>query len=548
MSFLTIFFVIFLTKEAISFENFDFKIKTIHKYISSSEKNCTDIVSFFQTRADRFNPLINAIISRNPNILQQAIDLDNYYHTNKRLKGKLHCIPLAVKDNIDIAGIPTTGGIKALKDSIPKKNALVVDRLLDQGAIILFKTNLGELAYGDRISELFGECMNPFDSKRSCGPSSFGSGASVSAGLAVISIGTDTSGSNLYPGSFNGIFSFRPALNSIPLDGIIPLFDKADTVGPFAKHLDDLVTTLSIMAEDPSIEQQYSNNIAFDQLKVGVVSNFVNNFDLSSMDIEKIGSMYNIDPEVKQAFDNTINRLKNLEIPVKEFSLSDNDFENLFKKLEEIFDLTVGCLFASKKESMNLYFSNDQRFGVNSPVKNFDELLQSQFLNEDWKGIFEYSLSLSNDREAICNAFDSKSAEIKDLVLSWYNDHDLDCLIVPTSSKLPDLRENSYDSNSIDSTIIIGYMIGLPIINLPVDYSKKNSDAPDGLPIGLSLIARPERLNKVLKISQAYETNFGIKKLPSRMPLFTLPNTLLNKAIKHELSVSIFILLIAFYF
>lgn len=544
ISFLTVFLVIILQKEVKSFSNFDFKIETIHKLISSGEKNCTEIVQFFQIRINKYNPLINAIVSQNPNALQQAAELDNFFVINKNFKGSLHCIPLAVKDNIDISGIPTTGGIKALKDSIPKKNALVIDRLLAQGAIILFKTNLGELAYGNRISELVGECMNPFDSKRSCGPSSFGSGASISAGLSVISIGTDTSGSILYPGSYNGIFSFRPALNSTPLDGIIPLFEKADTVGPFAKHLDDLVTTLSVMADNASIKQEYSNNISYDQLKIGVVSNLVNNFDLNFLNTQKFGSIYRIDPEVKQAFENTIYRFKILGIPVKEFSLNMTEFEDLFKKLDDIFDSYVNCLIGSKKQSMNFYFSDDQRFGPDSPIKTFDEFFSSELLNDYWREDFNVSQIVSNDPniKSECDNFVLKSKMINKLISSWYDMHNLDCFIVPTSTSLPKLNVQIEEDIFLDSTIIIGILAGFPILNLPVGFSKKKLDASDGLPIGLSLISKPDRLIKVLKISQAYEKNFGLTKLPSRMPLINLS----NKAIQLR-QLSVYILIFFFF-
>ncbi|RNA08996.1 amidase [Brachionus plicatilis] len=486
--------VLFCQKEVVSFKNFDFKIETIHSLISSGEYNCTNIVQFFQSRVVKYNPMINAIISNNPIALQQAADLDNYFHRNKKFKGLLHCVPLAVKDNIDVTGIPTTGGIKSLRYSIPNKNALVIDRLLAQGAIILFKTNLGELAFGSRISEIVGECMNPFDSERSCGPSSFGSGAAVSSGLSVISLGTDTSGSVLYPGSFNGIFSLRPALNTTPLDGIIPLFEKADTVGPFAKHLDDLVTTFSIMAQNDSIRNEFSNKIPLDQLKIGVISNFVDNLVHFVF-----GSKYEMDQEVKLAFERTINRFKILGLSVQEFSLNKTEFENLFYLLDNMFDSYVQCLISSKKKSMDYYFGDVQRFESDSPFRTFEQLFKSKFLNDYWREDFNISLILANDQSE-CNIFDLKVEEMKNLIFKWYEQHDLDCIIIPTSTNLPDIREQKEDSDFLTSAVFFGILTGLPTLNLPVGFSEKSENAPDGLPIGLSLMSKPDQLNKLNKM------------------------------------------------
>jgi aspartyl-tRNA(Asn)/glutamyl-tRNA(Gln) amidotransferase subunit A len=98
----------------------------------------------------RYNPNVNAIISINPKALSKAVELDNYFFKNNKLSGKLHCIPIIVKDNIDVAGIATTAGVNALRNSVPNKNALVVDRLQAEGAIFISKGNLAEFAIGSR--------------------------------------------------------------------------------------------------------------------------------------------------------------------------------------------------------------------------------------------------------------------------------------------------------------------------------------------------------------------------------------------------------------
>jgi amidase len=190
-------------------KDFDFRISYVHKLIRIQNWNCTDIVNYFIERSIKYNARLNAIISFNPRALDQALLLDNLYKKTGTFKGKLHCVPFVIKDNIDVVGMPTTGGIKALRNSFPNKDSLVVGRLIAEGAIIISKANLGELAWGIDQSEMGGQCKNPYDARRSCGPSSIGSGAAIGSSLGIVALGTDTDGSIIVPGSYNSIFALR---------------------------------------------------------------------------------------------------------------------------------------------------------------------------------------------------------------------------------------------------------------------------------------------------------------------------------------------------
>lgn len=141
----------------------DFSIHSVHEFIRAGG-SCAQVVDFYLERAYRYNPMLNAIISFNPRLKSEAIELDELYNANRRrhqgryyggyangtMKGRLHCVPVLVKDNVDVKEMPTTGGIKALRYSIPNKDALVVKRLRDEGALIVAKTNLAELGAGER--------------------------------------------------------------------------------------------------------------------------------------------------------------------------------------------------------------------------------------------------------------------------------------------------------------------------------------------------------------------------------------------------------------
>jgi len=183
---------------------------------------------------------LNAFITLEPDkVRAAACHADQRRQRGDRL-GPLHGVPLAIKDNIDTADYPTTAGTPALATHRPKRNAPVVQRLLDAGALILGKANLQELAYGPTSNNAaFGPVRNPYDPTRIPGGSSGGTGAAVAARIEPAGLGTDTAGSVRVPGSLCGITTFRPSTLRWPQAGIVPISHTRDTAAPMARHVAD---------------------------------------------------------------------------------------------------------------------------------------------------------------------------------------------------------------------------------------------------------------------------------------------------------------------
>jgi Asp-tRNA(Asn)/Glu-tRNA(Gln) amidotransferase A subunit family amidase len=150
-------------------------------------------------------------------------------------------IPFAVKDNIDVLGLPTTGGTELLRSSFPSVTATVVSRITGAGAVVVGKTNLHELAFGITSNNgSFGPVRNPHDTERSAGGSSGGSAVAVALGIVPFALGTDTGGSMQIPAAHCGIVGMRPSTGRYPADGVLRLSPTRDTIGVMASTVSDV--------------------------------------------------------------------------------------------------------------------------------------------------------------------------------------------------------------------------------------------------------------------------------------------------------------------
>lgn len=215
--------------------------------IRAGKLKSEEVVKALADAAEKKKDLNAFITLDREGALKAARDADALA-AKKKFKGPLHGVPVVIKDNIHVAGMPNTAGTPALKDFRPKANAPVADRLVRAGAIVLGKTNMHELAFGITTNNAaFGPARNPYDPKRIAGGSSGGSGVAIAARMAPAGLGSDTGGSVRIPAALNGIAGLRPTLGRYPQEGITPIAHTRDTAGPMARTVEDLVLLDSVV-------------------------------------------------------------------------------------------------------------------------------------------------------------------------------------------------------------------------------------------------------------------------------------------------------------
>ncbi|HSF26161.1 MAG TPA: amidase [Actinomycetes bacterium] len=235
-------------------EDFDLveaSIAGIHEAYLCRALSCRELVEGYLERIQAYDaagPRLNCIITVNPDVRAQAAELDAALATGD-LAGPLHGIPIVVKDQIDVAGMPTTMGSTLFADYVPGRDSSVVSRLKAAGALILAKTTLGELGAGDTHGSLFGSTRNPYRLEHTPGGSSGGSAVAVAANLTTAALGQEGLASITRPSAWNSIVGMRPTAGLVSRAGAYSGWpNRASSIGPMARTVEDAARLLDVIA------------------------------------------------------------------------------------------------------------------------------------------------------------------------------------------------------------------------------------------------------------------------------------------------------------
>ena len=275
-------------------------VEEIQKNINNRQISIKEVLVYYLERIEKFNKDINAIVLQKDRelLIKEAEQKDNLKNSKKILNG----MPIAVKDLSDVVGLKTTYGYEGSKNNSPKKNSLSVDKLIDNGAIIIGKTNTAELGVGGHTTNrLFGPTSNVYNFEKSAAGSSGGASSAVAAGLLPFADGTDQMGSCRGPAAYANIYGYRPTPGLIAADRTYQNFDIPilTTPGCFAKTPNDMAFLIdAITGSHPldnisfdlnsSFRDKKFSEKEFSNLKIGWLSNMNDKSILVLEDIDCI--------------------------------------------------------------------------------------------------------------------------------------------------------------------------------------------------------------------------------------------------------------------
>ncbi len=443
-------------------------IENLAPLIRRKKLSPVELTRFLLERISRLQPTINAYITITEEVaLNQARQAEKEI-TKGHYRGVLHGIPIAIKDLIHTRGIRTTAGSRILKNFIPKENAIVVERLLLAGCILLGKTNLHEFAYGPtNINPHYGPVHNPWNTNRISGGSSGGSAASVISAQAIAALGTDTGGSIRIPAAACGCVGFKPSFGGVPMDGIIPLSPSLDHVGPLSRCVTDAALVFESIA-GPATRNSGFKRIA-PQIQKGVKS-------------FRIGIP-------RQFFFDRIQR---------EVRKSVLEAATVFEKLgAEIHEVNLRGM--RKTNSIAAEITGDEALAYHS--KWLDRR------PKDYGKDVRVRLAQSRKTSAVAyiQARQEMNAYRQRLIQAMDGFHLLMSPALPIVA--PDIEEADFGLNRSGKEIRTALLnltrpanlSGLPSISIPCGFSSK------GLPVGLQLIGHPSDEITLLRAAYAYE-------------------------------------------
>ncbi len=385
--------------------------------------------------------------------------------------GALAGTPIAVKDNIDVAGLPTSGGTSYLKFS-PEVNADVVTALRSEGAVVLGKANLHELAFGLTSNNgAHGPVRNPFDPSLSAGGSSGGSAAAVARGIVPLAIGTDTGGSVSVPAAFCGVYGLRPSTGRYPSDGVIGLSWTRDTAGLHTNSVADL----RFVDELITGEGDSSANPQPKQIRLGISDAYL--ADLEST--------------VGARFDEAVSALRDAGVTLVPIELADH-----FERTGE-FNMTVVAYESA--HTLISYFRGTGLSGLPDDLRATSAVTKSPDVAGVLGFIHENPVPASEYRRAATNRWQMRRQFISQLDAA-----EVHGIIFPTVPILPpplgldaEIEFNGTTRPIFDTLTrhtSPGSFMGMPMVTLP-------TGDPTQVPVGLTVMGRPFDDRGVLRIS-----------------------------------------------
>ncbi len=469
-------------------------IAQIQAALRARTLTCRALVERYLKRIDAYDkkgPALNAIVLVNPDALKIADDLDRRFAQSGPV-GPMHCVPVIVKDNYETIDMPTTAGSLSLKGMMTGKDAFIVKRLRDAGAVMIVKSNMAEFAFSpvETVNSILpGYTRNPYDTARVTAGSSGGSAAGAAANFGAIALASDTGDSIRGPAAHQALVGLRSTMGLVSRGGVVPLSLAADIAGVVTRTVADTAAALQVIAgEDPAdsataagrghVDANYAASLVRDGLKGARLGVLHHAYDTPTLD-----------SEVAAVFTSALGELRRAGAVV------------IDPAVIEGFDAMRrggggGC--NQFKYDLNKYLAG---LGDKAPMHSLEEIIKSRRFHPSIQARLESSQS-SDDvpgESPGCKSRDESRERLRAGVLKLMDDQRLDALVYATWSNPPrligDLNTPGGDNNQLFSP-----STGFPAITVPMGYTR------DGvLPAGLQFFGRAWSEATLIRFAYAYE-------------------------------------------
>ncbi len=442
--------------------------------IRHRELSPTALLEAHLDRIGRLQPALNAFITLTVEQARTQAEAAEIAVARGEYLGALHGIPIALKDLYKTAGIRTTLGSRFFADYVPSEDAFVVQKLRQAGAVIVGKTNLHEIALGvTNDNPHYGTCRNPWDTSRSPGGSSGGSGAALAAGLCMGALGSDTRGSIRIPASLCGVVGLKPSYGRISVRGVMPLAWPLDHVGPMARSVRDTALLLNALSgndpEDPFMVETRMEDFTAE------LGQPISGWRVAAAGDEFLGDDVAID--ILAAYDNAIQALRQLGVHVETVGLG---FLTEARSASQAITQTEAAVFHSER-----FAEHPEHFG--SDVRRRLEMGRAN-------SAADYACA----RRAQVILFH----QLRELFRQY------DLILTPTTPitapHFDDVEEMDRARASLSRYTSPFNLTGVPALSLHCDFSTA------GLPIGVQLIAPMWQETRLLRAAYALEQVFAL--------------------------------------
>jgi Asp-tRNA(Asn)/Glu-tRNA(Gln) amidotransferase A subunit family amidase len=485
-------------------------IADIHGAFRSGTLTCRDLVSRYLQRIaayDKQGPLINALVVVNPDALRVAEQLDQRFG-REGITGPLHCIPVIVKDNMETFDLPTSAGSRSLQGFVSERDAFIVRRIREAGAVILAKANMAEFAFSpyETVGSIIeGPTRNPYALDRVPAGSSGGTAAAVASNLGAVGLGTDTGNSIRGPSAHNALVGIRPTMGLVSRAGIVPLNLGADVAGPITRTVADAAVVLEVIAGADPADPATAVSSGREPPRLAT------HLDRTGLRGARIGILrqayerQSTDTEVVRVFGRALDEMRREGAVIVDSIVIDSAA------------MPRGNCNQTKAD-LNAWLASH---GERVPVHSLEEIIASgrfhPSIEQRLRGA--QAATLPPAENPGCRTRDESRARLRAAVVGIMDSLKLDALTYPTWSNPPRLIGDLTTPHG-DNNQLFAPSTGFPAITVPMGYLRG-----DSLPAGLQLLGRPFAESTLVRLGYSYEQATRYRRPPASAPPLSAQGT-----------------------